>query len=77
MHERIQKKSVLQCVGKSKRKLYKRKFPHRKDKENDSQFFIGCKNDEQVKPLGSKLPQMDGYVNSFKEAKQKYSQLAG
>ena len=27
-------------------------------------------NDEQVKPLCSKLPQLDGYENSFKEAKQ-------
>ena len=29
-----------------------------------------AQNDEQVKPLCSKLPQLDGYENSFEEAKQ-------
>ena len=29
-----------------------------------------AQNDEQVKPLCSKLSQLDGYENSFKEAKQ-------
>lgn len=32
-------------------------------------FFIGYKNDKEVNLLCKKLPEMDGYVNSFEETK--------
>lgn len=37
--------------------------------KNDSKSLMGYKNNETDRPMYIKLPQMDGYVNSFKVTK--------
>lgn len=38
-------------------------------KKTDGKFFIEYKDDSKIRSLRIKLPQMNGYVNSFKETK--------
>lgn len=37
--------------------------------KNEKMIFIKYKNDKKIKPCCIKFPQLDGYVNSFREPK--------
>ena len=41
----------------------------KKEKKKNFKYFIKYKNDEEVKPLCIRFPQMRGYLNGFKENK--------
>ena len=41
------------------------------DKNNPFKYFIGYNNNDIIRPLFVKLPQMTSYINKFKDKKQK------